>query len=59
MYTSAGGIDLMSPERFLLPTKRKGLLQHTVDNEVSALAGLTFCPENLFTGRETSVRRPH
>ena len=59
MYTSAGGIDLMSPERFFLPTKRKGLLQHTVDNEVSALAGLTFCPENLFTGRETSVRRPH
>ena len=59
MYTSAGGIDLMLPERFFLPTKRKGLLQHTVDNEVSALAGLTFYHENLFIGREASVRRPH
>ena len=49
---------MMSPERFL-PSKRKGLLQHTVDNEVSALAGLTFYHENLFIGREASVRRPH
>ena len=55
-YTSAGGIDLMSPEMFFyLYTKRKGLLQHTV----SALARLTFYHKNLFIGRETSVRRPH
>ena len=38
--------------------QRKGLLQHTVDNEESALARLTFC-ENLLIGQETSVSCPH
>ena len=44
-----------STERFL-SSRRKGLLQHTADNEVSALARLTFY-ENLLIGREVSVVR--
>ena len=39
-------MDLLSTEGFL-PSKRKGLLQDTVDNEVSALARFAFY-ENLF-----------
>ena len=38
---SAGNIDMLSTEGFL-PSKRIGLLQHTIDNEMSALARLTF-----------------
>ena len=38
--------------------ERKGLLQHTVDNEVSALARLIFY-ENLLIGYEVSVLCPH
>ena len=45
---------MMSTERFL-SSRRKGLLQHTVDNEVSAIARLTFS-ENLLIGQEISVR---
>lgn len=56
MYCSAGNIDMLSTDDgFVLPSKRKDLLQHTVDNEVSALARLTFY-ENLLTGQEISVR---
>ena len=41
--------------KIFLPSRRKSLLQHTVDNEVSALARLSFY-ENLFIGQGTSVR---
>ena len=44
---------MLSTEGFF-PSKRKGLLQDTVDNEVSALAMLSFC-ENLLIGQEASV----
>ena len=44
---------MQSTEGFL-PSKRKGLLQHTVDDEVSALARLSF-HENLLIEQETSV----
>ena len=43
---------------FLCLQRRNGLLQHTADNEVSALARLTFY-ENLLIGQETSVRCLH
>ena len=43
---------------FFLPSDRKGLLRHIVDNKVSTLARLTFY-ENLLIGPETSVRFPH
>ena len=46
-----------STEGFL-PIKSKGLLQHAVDNEVSALARLTFY-ENSLIGQEISVGCPH
>ena len=46
---------LSTDDGFFLPSKRKDLLQHIVDNEVSALARLTFY-ENLLTGQEISVR---
>ena len=38
-----------------LTSKRKGQLQHAVDNEVSALAMLAF-NKNLLIGQEISVR---
>ena len=47
VYGSAGNIDMLSTEGFFLPSKRKGLLQHEVDNEVSALARLAFCENSL------------
>ena len=37
------------------PLERKGLLEHTVNNEVSTLVRLTF-QENPLIGQETSVR---
>ena len=37
--------------KVFLPSKRKGLLQHTVDNELSALARFAFY-ENLLIGRK-------
>ena len=54
---SAWNIDILSTEGFL-PWKRKGLLQHTVDNEIPALARLT-CYENLFwlSKKQVSVVR--
>ena len=58
MYCSAGNIDMLSTEGFFLPSDRKGLLRHIVDNKVSTLARLTFY-ENLLIGPETSVRFPH
>ena len=48
---------MLSTEGFL-SSKRKGLFQDTVDNEVSALATLSFC-ENLLIGQEVSVRCLH
>ena len=48
---------MLSTEGFF-PSKRKGLLQDTVDNEVSALARFAFY-ENLLIGQEISVRCPH
>ena len=59
MYGSAGNIDMMSTEGFSFsPSKRRDILQHTVDNEVSALARLTIY-ENLLIGQKTSVRCPY
>ena len=44
---------MMSTEDFL-PSRRKGLLQHTVDNEVSALVRLTFYENrSVLIGQET------
>ena len=44
--------------KVFLPSRRKVLSQQTVDNEVSALARLTFY-ENLLIGQETSVHCPY
>ena len=44
---------MLSTEGFL-PSRRKGLLQHTFNNEMSSLARLAFT-ENLLTGQEISV----
>ena len=41
-----------------VPSERKGLLQHTVDKEMSALAWLAFY-ENSLIGQEMNVRSPH
>ena len=49
---------MLSTEDFFYLQKRKGLLQDTVDNEVSALAKTTFY-ENRSIGQEISVRCPH
>ena len=58
-YGSAGNIDMMSTEGFSFsPSKRKDVLQHTVDDEVSVLARLTIY-ENLLIGQETSVLSPY
>ena len=43
---------------FFLPSKRKGLLYNTLDNEMSALARLAFY-ENLLIGQEISLSCPH
>ena len=51
--TFTGNIDMLLSEGFVLPSKGKGLLQHTV----SALARLTFY-ENLSIGQGTSIRYP-
>ena len=45
---------MLSLEGLFLRSKRKGLSQHAVDNEVSPLASLTFY-ENLLTGQEIDV----
>ena len=39
-----------------LPSEKKGPLQHAVNDEVSAIARLTFYTENLLIGQEISVR---
>ena len=50
---------MMSTEDFL-PSRRKGLLQHAVDNEVSALVRLTFYENrSVLIEQETSVRYSH
>ena len=53
-YCTAGNIDMLSTEGFYFQ-KKKGLLQHAVDNEVPASARLPFY-ESLLIGQETSVR---
>ena len=52
--TLARGTSTCCQLKDFLPYRRKGLLQHTVDNEVSVLARLTFY-ENLLIGQEKSV----
>ena len=52
--TAALGASIESLSR----SKRKGLLQYTVDNEVYALARLAFY-ENLLIGQEISVSCLH
>ena len=39
---------------FFLPSKRKRLFQHTVENEVSASSMLTFYKNQLLIGQEGS-----
>ena len=53
-YCSARNIEMLSTEGFYFQ-KKKGLLQHAVDNEVLASARLPFY-ESLLIGQETSVR---
>ena len=53
-YCSARNIEMLSTEGFYFQ-KKKGLLQHAVDNEVLASAILPFY-ESLLIGQETSVR---
>ena len=53
------GTLTLSQQKAFQPLQKKGLLQHPVDNKVSALARLTLY-ENLFigAGQEKSVRCP-
>ena len=53
------GTLTLSQQKAFLSLQKKGLLQHPVDNKVSALARLTLY-ENLFigAGQEKSVRCP-
>ena len=53
-YCSARNIEMLSTEGFYFQ-KKKGLLQHTVDNEVPASARLPV-HGSLSIGQETSVR---
>ena len=53
-YCSAGNIDMLSTEGFYFQ-KKKGLLQHAVDNEVPASVRLPV-HGSLSIGQETSVR---
>ena len=59
VYCRAGNIDMLSTEAFFTLKKERSIyMQHTVDNEVSALARLAFY-ENSLIGQELSVRCPH
>ena len=59
VYCSAGNTDLLSTERSLgKGSSWKGLLQHTDENETSALARSTFY-ENLLVSQKTSGRCLH
>ena len=53
-YCSARNIEMLSTEGFYFQ-KKKGLLQHAVDNEVAASARLPV-HGSLSIGQETSVR---
>ena len=56
VYYSAGKTDTCSQLKvFFSFSKRKGLLQYIVENEVSVLATLAFY-ENVLIGQETTVR---
>ena len=55
VYGSAGNIDMLSTEEFFLFSKRKGQLQHTVYNEVSALADGGFQYEFVDWARNAEV----
>ena len=50
-YIALGASTCCQLTVFFLPSKRKGLLEHTVDNELSALARFSFY-ENLLIGRK-------
>ena len=59
VYCRAGNTDLLSTERSLgKGSSWKGLLQHTDENETSALARSTFY-ENLLVSQKTSGRCLH
>ena len=51
VYYIALGTSTCCQLKVFLPSKRKGLLQHTVDNELPALARFAFY-ENLLIGRK-------
>ena len=58
-YTVTLGTSTCSQLKVSLPSKRKGLLsKYSVDNEVSALARLSFY-ENLLIVQEVSVGCPY
>ena len=57
VYCRAGNIDMLSTV-LTLKKERSIYMQHTIDNEVSALARLAFY-ENSLIGQELSVRCPH
>ena len=54
VYYIALGTSTCCQLKVFLPSKRKGFLQQTVDDELSALARVAFY-ENLLIWRETSV----
>ena len=54
VYYIALGTSTCFQLKVFLPSKRKGFLQQTVDDELSALARVAFY-ENLLIWRETSV----
>ena len=59
VYCSVENTDLLSTERSLRKgSSWKGLLQHTDENETSALARSTFY-ENLLVSQKTSGRCLH
>ena len=51
VYCSSRNIDMLSNEDFFTFMKERVFLQHTIDNEVSTLARLTFY-DNLFIVQE-------
>ena len=55
MYCSAGNIKMLPTESFFIPLEKRGLSQHTVENEVLALAGLTFYEIPLIGKKQESV----
>lgn len=46
---------MLPTESFFIPLEKRGLSQHTVENEVLALAGLTFYEIPLIGKKQESV----